>query len=204
MIDRGIGDLANRLAGHVARCEQQCRMRCCMRGKGREHLPLIICAQMKETVPCQNGVELLIQRKAAHVGCDGPRLRDILCVKRCHRVGGIDTGHARAAVRQIAADRTPGTAAQIKNPQFAIAAGCRAEHPVKPRFLDQIDTTLLRPDFTDAFVCGNDIICFHRCQMPLAVIRHNGAIKSDRFAGIFRPKPAYRLLTITALTGISL
>lgn len=88
-----------------------------MGSEHREHRPLIVGRQVKETVEAKDDVELPVQVQAAHVGSDGLHLWDTGRDLGNHRSRAIHPCNMIAALGVPFGNRLPGTASQIKHPQ---------------------------------------------------------------------------------------
>src|ERR1700688_1472329 len=86
--------------------------------KHRKHQALVAWIQVKETVPRQDAVKAVLQRRPPHVGDHPPVIRQTATAKRYHGGGGIHAGHLQATLVQVLRDRSSGTTAKV---QYACA-----------------------------------------------------------------------------------
>lgn len=70
-----------------------------------EHVPLIIGLEEKKAVPTENPVKLTMKRDCSHVGHYPLLIRQTLATERDERRRGIDAGHTKSVLHEMASDR---------------------------------------------------------------------------------------------------
>ena len=83
--------------------------------ENREHSPLILRRQVKETVPRQNASVTLIKRQLAHIGNTPIVLRETLLTQGDHRHGRINATHSMSRVDQVISHRFGATTADVED-----------------------------------------------------------------------------------------
>jgi hypothetical protein len=103
-----------------------------MRGKPRKHLALIVRAQMKETIPCQDAIKTSVERQLTHVHYKPFGIRKACATDLNHGRRRIDADNTKSTIDQMASDRLTHPAANVEN-------GSSGKHmkqkPIQPRAL---------------------------------------------------------------------
>jgi hypothetical protein len=86
-----------------------------MRCKPPKYRPLIVCAQVEETVPCQKALEASAELQLLHVRDKPLGIRKTSTAEFNHGWRSIHANDAKPAIEEVASDRLASRAAQIEN-----------------------------------------------------------------------------------------
>ena len=100
-----------------------------MLGKHRKHQALVAGIEVKETVPCQDAVEAVLQRQLPHVGHHPLLIGQTAPAQRYHGGRGIHAGHMQATLVHVLCHGSSRTAAKV---QYACACGQAVDETVVP------------------------------------------------------------------------
>jgi hypothetical protein len=144
---RVIQRLAFKTSDRLSVCGTACKHQSCARRgvlpKNRKHLPLVVRAQVEETVPRNDPVEWPSERERAHVGHDPFVRRETIPAEIDQGGRRVHPGDVVSGFDQIAGDRHGRSASDIQDRR-------RGRHqpakPVEPGFLHQAAATFPIPD----------------------------------------------------------
>src|SRR5215207_10278956 len=153
MIQRLASKTSDRLSVRGTACEHQGRVRRYVLPKYRKHLPLVVVAEMKETVPRKDSGKPPPQGKLAHIGDDPFLIGKMPPADIDHGRGRIDANGGMTKLDQIRGHWLGGAAAEIEDRRrrrqprpepvepgfFKQAGACPALDPVLRLALVQID-----------------------------------------------------------------
>jgi hypothetical protein len=103
-----------------------------MRGKSPKHRPLIVRAQVEETVPRQKAVEPSAELQLPHVRDKPLGIWKTSTAEFNHGWRSIHANDAKPLIKEVGSDRLAGPAAQVENRPSGTHVG---QKPIQPRAL---------------------------------------------------------------------
>ena len=113
-----------------------------MTAKNREHLALVIVAEVKETIPRQNAVEPAIKGERTHVRGEPVLVGKMVPAHPDERRRRVHSGHDATLIDEVARDWLAGAASQVENRS---PRRQERQHLVEPGFLEEAPPSFAIP-----------------------------------------------------------